>query len=221
MHLLIVYVYIHIRVYLSLSLYIYISIYTYLSLYIYICICVCIYIYIHMHRCVCIYIYIYIYTYVYTYIHTYIHTFLFSFSANSEHDESFRSVDRTSQWHSAQRLASAPRSENLARPAWAVHPLPQPFIFFKFYGEGATITNLARGHHAILSRYDTATKPTRCEMCVGPEVPSSTPQGSSTPFITLTRQCCLQPLGLAGPGDKQKVQSRKKFRWEHRKMAGD
>ena len=90
------------------------------------------------HLCVIIYIYIYIYicAYIHTYIHIYIYIYCYTYihfcqrTANSEHDESFRSVDRTSfilaQWRSAQRLASAPLSQNSARPAWAVHPLPQP-----------------------------------------------------------------------------------------------
>ena len=180
--------------------------------------------YIYIYVCKYIYIYIYIYVYTHTYIYTYIH-FFFQRTANSEHVESFRSVDRTSlilaQWHSAQRLASAPQSDNSTRPAWAVHPLPQPLLFHKLYGEGAATTNLARGYHAILSRCDTAATPTRYEMCVGPDVFSSTQQGSSTPFITSPRQHCLQPPGLAGPRSQTKHSKWEKFRWEPRKTARD
>ena len=163
----------------------------------YACMYVCIHAYMHTCKYACMHTCMHAYTH--AHIHTYIH-----FSANSEHIESFRSVDRTSlilaHWHSALRLASAPQSENSARPARAVHPLPQPSIFFKLHGEGAITTNSARGQHATLPRYDTATQPTRYDKCVGPGVPPSTPQGSKTSIISrLHRQQCLQPLDLAEP----------------------
>ena len=186
--------------------------------------------YTYTHTYLPTYLPTYIHPSIHPYIHTRIHTYIhpspfFQRTANSEHDESFRPVDRTSlilaQWHSAQRLVSAPQSENSARPAWAAHSPPQPFIFFKLYGEGASITNLARGHLAILHRYDTATQPTRYEMCVGPEVPSSTPQGSSTLSSHYQGDTAFNPWAWQGPGAKQKVQSGETTKWEHRKMAGD
>ena len=172
-----------------------------------------------------VYVYIDIYIYIYIYVHTYIpaclpaclpacmhacmHTYIHILFSEKRTKRTV-SVSKPNFFYiSPSALGPVACFHTIIRKTrqdrlGMVYPLPQPLIFFKLYGEGTISPNLAQGHHAILSRYNTDTEPTWYEKCAGPGATPSTPRGSTTPFNTIQRQHCLQPLGLAGPMNQTK-----------------
>ena len=140
--------------------------YRYVCIYIYIHICIHTHTHVHvgLYRSVCVYIYIYTSICIYIYIYIYIQcVYIFLFSAISEHDESFRSVDRTSlnlPYISPMALGPAACFHTTVgkrgQTSLGSTPTSSTLNLVQVIWGGSSTTNLARGHHATLSRYDTA-----------------------------------------------------------------
>ena len=180
------------------------------------------YIYIYLYTHIRVYVYIHIYTYTYTHthtytythtqIHTYIHTYI-HFSAISEHDESFRSIDRISlnlPYISPMALGPAACFHTtvgkLGQTSLGSTPTSSTPNLFQVIWGGSSTTNLARGHHAILSRYDTARNQQVRNVC-RTRSPLLSPTGEHN-TIHHTNKATLPPT--PGPGRAQ--EPNKKFK---------